>query len=129
LQSYPSPSPVFLLDDDYTEAAALTYYSGRPVGLVMPHREGSHFLQWNDFDQQVGKDALFIAHRPLSNLQHVIIALQRSFESYQRLKPWQIQVEPGAAPIPFYPVYCHRLKQNWLDHMPAAPRGELVFAE
>jgi 4-amino-4-deoxy-L-arabinose transferase-like glycosyltransferase len=107
-----------LLSDEYTEAAALTYYSGRPVDLVMPHREGSQFLHWNTCELHIGDDALFLAHRPLSSLQHVLLALQRSFESYQRLDEWQVQVVPGAPPVTFYLVHCHRLRQNWLDHAP-----------
>lgn len=115
----PGGGPVFLLNDEYTEAAALSYYSGREVDLVMPHLEGSEYLLWNHFQNRIGQDALFVAHRPLSSLQHVLSAFQRSFQSYQRLDEWQVQVTPDSPPVIFYPVFCHNLRENWLDAVPS----------
>ena len=107
---------VFLINDDYTEAAALTYYSGNFVRVVAPYREGSQFLVWNNYEQLLGRDGLLVCHRPLEKMPHVLHALQSSFESYKRLPTWEI------GPLKFYPVECRKLIRPLLQKDPLAGR-------
>ena len=104
---------LFLLNDDYTEAAALSYYSGSFVRVVAPFREGSQFLVWNRYDELLGRDALLVCHRPLEDMGHVLHALQSSFQSYKRLPAWQISTP---SPLTFYPVRCNCLIRPLLQN-------------
>ena len=105
----------FWLSDYYSDASALTYYGGRPVGLILPHREGAQFSRWNDFSELLGKDALFVSPRPFSILNHVQAALERSFASYEVLPAWEIRVDDQRETIKIYPVRCRDFQRNGLE--------------
>ncbi len=111
----------FLMSDDYTEASALSYYSGAFVHLVAPFQEGSQFVLFNDFESKLSQDALLVSRRKLEDLPHVLVALQRSFESYRRETP--IEIDIGSRKVIYYPVFCHNLKRAMLQADPLGIRA------
>ncbi len=113
IASWRSAHSGFVMCDDYTEASALSYYSGGLVRLVAPFQEGSQFLLFNDYEQLLGQDALLVSRRKLEDLPHVLLALQRSFESYRRESP--IEIDIGSRIVTYYPVQCHNLQRALLQ--------------
>ena len=95
----------FLVCNAYTEASALSFYSGRFVRTVRPRNEGSQFLEYNRWRELAGQDALLICIQPLEELGTVLDWLQGSFESYKRLPTWEVPLANGSV-VRFYPVEC-----------------------
>lgn len=111
----------FLMSDDYTEASGLSYYSGSFVHLVAPFQEGSQFVLFNDFESKLSQDALLVSRRKLEDLPHVLLALQRSFESYRRETP--IEIDIGSRRVVYYPVFCRNLMRPMLQADPLGIRS------